>query len=140
MTDQLKLQVANDLEQVRLVRDRVDAFGERNKLPSDVAFAVKLAVEELLINTVSYGYSDLKAHTIEVQIDLRDDQLDVRITDDAVAFDPRDAKEPDTTTALKDRTVGGLGIHLVKSLMDYIEYRREGGRNHLTLTKNLEKQ
>ncbi len=140
MTDQLKLQVANDLEQVRLVRDRVDAFGERNKLPSDVAFAVKLAIEELLTNTMSYGYSDHEAHTIEVRIDLRGDQLNVRITDDAVAFDPRDAEEPDTTAALKDRTVGGLGIHLVKNLMDYIEYRREGERNHLTLTKSLEKQ
>ncbi len=132
--------MADDLEQIRLVRDRVDAFGERNKLPSDVVFAVKLAVEELLTNTVSYGYSDLEEHTIEVRLDLRDDQLNVRITDDAIAFDPRDAKEPDTTTALKDRTVGGLGIHLVKNLMDYIEYRREGERNHLTLTKNLEKQ
>ncbi len=140
MTDQLTLKVVNDLEQVRLVRGRVDAFGERNKLPPDVAFALKLAIEELLTNTMSYGYSDHEAHTIEVRIDLRDDQLDVRITDDAVAFDPTVAKEPDTTAALKDRTVGGLGILLVKNFMDYIEYRREGGQNHLTLTKYLEKQ
>ena len=140
MTDQLTLQVVNDLEQIRLVRERVDAFCERNKLPSDIAFAVKLAIEELLTNTMSYGYSDHEAHTIEVRIDLRDDQLNVRITDDAIAFDPREAKEPDTTAALKDRTVDGLGIHLVKNLMDFIEYRREGGRNHLTLTKNLAKK
>ncbi len=140
MTDQLTLKVLNDLEQIRLVRERVDAFCERNKLPSDVAFAVKLAIEELLTNTMSYGYSDHETHTIEVRMDLRGDQLIVRITDDAVAFDPRDAEEPDTTAALKDRAVGGLGIHLVKNLMDYIEYRREGERNHLTLTKSLEKQ
>ncbi len=57
-----------------------------------------------------------------------------------MAFDPRDAEEPNTKAALKDRKVGGLGIHLVKNLMDRIEYRREGGRNFLSLTKNLEKQ
>ncbi len=57
-----------------------------------------------------------------------------------MAFDPRDAKEPNTKTALKDRKVGGLGIHLVKNLMDRIEYRREEGRNFLSLTKNLKKQ
>ncbi len=64
----------------------------------------------------------------------------MRIIDDGKAFDPRDAKAPDTTAALMDRQLGGLGIHLVRNLMDHIEYRREGGRNHLTLTRNLEKQ
>lgn len=140
MTDQLTFQVANDFDQVRLAKERVDAFSKRNKLPTDVAFAVKLAIEEVLTNTMSYGYSDNEAHTIEVQLNLRDDRLNMRITDDAVAFDPRDAKEPDTAAALKDRPVGGLGIYLVKNFMDFVEYRREAGRNQLTLTKNLEKQ
>ena len=140
MTDQLTLKVANDLGQIRLVRDRVQAFGEQSGLPSDVLFAVKLSIEELLTNTISYGYSDQETHIIEVQIDLWFDQLNVRMLDDAVAFDPRDEKEPNTKAALKDRKVGGLGIHLVKNLMDRIEYRREEGRNFLSLTKNLEKE
>ena len=140
MIDQLTIRVANDLGQIRRVRDRVQAFGEEKGLPPDILYVVKLSIEELLINTISYGYSDQDAHTIEVQIDLKVDQLNVRITDDAAAFDPRDAKEPDTKSALKDRKVGGLGIHLVRGLMDGIDYRREGGRNCLTLTKHLEKQ
>ena len=140
MTDQLSLKVANNFGQIRLVRDRVQAFGERSGLPSEVLFVVKLSIEELLINTISYGYTDQETHTIEIQIDLRAGQLNVRMTDDAVAFDPRNAKEPDTKATLKDRQFGGIGIYLVKNLMDHIEYRREGGRNHLTLTKNLEKR
>jgi len=137
LIDQLTIKVANELGQIRRVRDRVHAFGEQNGLPPDILYMVKLSIEELLTNTVSYGYSDQDAHTIEIQIDLKSDKLDVRITDDAAAFDPRDAKEPDTKAALKDREVGGLGIHLVKGLMDGIEYRRERGRNCLILTKHF---
>ena len=140
VTDQLTLNVANDLGQVHVVTEGVEAFGERNKLAADVVFDVKLSIEEMVVNTIYYGYADEKAHTIEVRLDLRGDQLKVRIIDDGKAFDPRDAKEPDTTAALKDRQLGGLGVHLVKNLMDHIEYRREAGRNRLTLTKNLEKQ
>lgn len=140
VTDRLTLKVVNDPGQLRVVREGVEAFGERSKLPADVVFDIKLAIEEVVTNTISYGYADEKSHTIEVRLDLRGDQLKVRIIDDGRAFDPRDAKEPDTTTALKDRQLGGLGIHLVKNLMDHVEYRREGGRNRLTLTKNLEKQ
>lgn len=137
MTDQLTLRISNDLGQLRRVRERVEAFGERNELASEIVFKVKLAIEELLTNTIVHGYSDQDEHTIDMRLDLRPDRLNVTITDDATAFDPRDAKIPDTEAPLEVRTEGGLGVHLVNSLMDGIEYRREGSRNHLTLTKKF---
>ena len=137
VTDQLTTTIANDLGQLVVVRERVDAFGARNVLPDDVVFDVKLAIEELLTNTIKHGFSDDGAHTIDIYFDLQGDRLRVRIEDDAVAFDPADAKSPDTEAAFEDRPVGGLGVHLVKNLMDDVDYRREGGRNHVTLTKRL---
>ena len=107
MTDQLTLRIPNDLGQLRRVRERVEAFGERNELASEIVFKVKLAIEEVLTNTIVHGYSDQDEHTIDMRLDLRPDRLNVTITDDATAFDPRDAKIPDTEAPLEDRTEGG---------------------------------
>ncbi len=141
VTDRLTFEIANDLGQLPVVRESVDAFGERNDLPSDIVFAVKLAIEELVTNTISYGYADAAARRIarmiEVRLDLRGDRLRVSIVDGAMPFDPTSAREPDTKAALMDRPIGGLGIHLARNLMDDIDYRRDGERNRITLTKNL---
>ncbi len=101
--DQLNIEVANDLGELSSIRARVDAFGTRNRLQSDVVFDVKLVLEELLTNTISYGYEDDDAHVIEVSLDLGGESLRVTIVDDAAAFDPRSAKEPDTMVPLAER-------------------------------------
>ena len=138
MSDRLNISLANDLAELPSFWQRLDAFGARNRLPSDVVFAVKLALEELVTNTILYGYADDDAHTIEVNLNLDDEVLRATIVDDAAAFDPRNATEPDLTSPLAERPIGGLGVHLVKNLMDGIDYRRDGERNRITLTKRTE--
>jgi anti-sigma regulatory factor (Ser/Thr protein kinase) len=135
--DPLELTIENDLAQLAVVRDKVESFAKRGNLSRDVVFAAKLVLEELLTNTISYGYGDKSVHLIEIRLEVRGDQLIIRTVDDGLAFDPRTAKEPNTESSLKDRAIRGLGVHLVKNLMDRVEYRHKDGKNHVTLRKTL---
>ncbi len=136
-SDSLKLTIENDLAQLAVVRSEVESFAKRENLSHEVGFAAKLALEELLTNTISYGYSDKSAQFIEIRLEVRGDQLIIRTADDGLAYDPRTAKEPNTQSSLKDREIGGLGVHLVKNLMDGFEYRHKDRKNHVTLRKRL---
>jgi anti-sigma regulatory factor (Ser/Thr protein kinase) len=135
--DQLIMTVTNDPPQLRLVRKQVDAFGQRNNLPSKSVFSINLVLDELLTNTISYGYADKTTHTIEIRFELHDGQLNLEIIDDARPFDPRRAKAPERKGALKDLPLGGRGIHLVRSFTDSLAYQRKRGRNHVTVTMTL---
>ncbi len=135
--DLLELTIENDLAQLAVVRSEVESFAKRENLSHEVGFAAKLALEELLTNTISYGYSDKSAQFIEIRLEVRGDQLIIHTADDGLAYDPRTAKEPNTQSSLKDREIGGLGVHLVKNLMDGFEYRHKDGKNHVTLRKSL---
>jgi anti-sigma regulatory factor (Ser/Thr protein kinase) len=138
MTDnQLLMTVTNDPAQIRLVNEQVDAFGQRNNLPSKTLFNIKLALAELLANTISYGYADKATHTIEIRLELSGGQLKVEIIDDARPFDPRRVKAPKKKGALKELPLGGRGIYLVRSYVDDFGYQRKRGRNHVTVTKIL---
>ena len=129
--------VTNDPAQLRLVGEQVDAFGQRNNLPSKSLFNIKLALAELLANTISYGYADKATHTIEIRLGLSGGQLKVEIIDDARPFDPRRVKAPKKKGALKELPLGGRGIYLVRSYVDDFGYQRKRGRNHVTVTKIL---
>jgi anti-sigma regulatory factor (Ser/Thr protein kinase) len=135
--DQLIMTITNDPPQLRSVKEQVDAFGQRNNLPSKSVFSINLVLGELLTNTISYGYADKATHTIEIRLELHDGQLNLEIIDDARPFDPRRAKAPEQMGALKDLPLGGRGIHLVRSYTDNLAYQRKRGRNHVTVTMTL---
>ena len=135
--DQLIMTVTNDPPQLRSVREQVDAFGQRNNLPSKSVFSINLVLDELLTNTITYGYADKAVHTINIRLELHDGQLNLEIIDDARPFDPRRAKAPEQKGALKDLPLGGRGIHLVRSYTDNLAYQRKRGRNHVTVTMTL---
>ena len=96
-----------------------------------------MVFDELLNNVVSYAYQDDEAHDIEVRVEVAGDRLVVSIADDGIPFNPFDADTPDTGLALEDRTIGGLGIHLVLKVMDKVAYQRRTDKNVLTLVKKL---
>lgn len=100
---------------------------------------LELVIEEIFINIVSYAYHPSGDGDIDISCSVEDDRAKVIITfaDDGPEFDPLSAKEPDVTQDLKDRPIGGLGIFLVKNNVDGITYRRDDGRNVLTVEKRL---
>ena len=134
--DRLTLTIVNDLAELPRVAESIDEFCESQAFPPACAFKLNVALEELLTNTISYGYDDTLPHEIRLTATHRGDDILVEISDDAQQFDPRDVPPPDLESALEERRVGGLGVHLVKTLMDEVDYAYEGGRNRVTLRKS----
>ncbi len=133
----LTLSLKNDLAEITRASAAVEALGEQHNAAPDALYAVNLALEEILTNTISYGYDDDAAHEILVHFSLQEGELTLTITDEARPFDPLQAAAPDVNAALEDRPIGGLGIHLAKTMMDGMHYRREKGRNILTMKKKI---
>ena len=131
----LQFSVVNDLREIALAADKIEEFCSVNGIPPATAYAVNLSVDELLTNTISYGYEDSEEHRIDLMIRLDGDLLALEISDDGVEFEPDSAEDPDTDASIEDRPVGGLGIFLTRQMMDSFDYRRDEGRNIVTLTK-----
>ena len=131
----LEISLVNDLREIARVAAQIDEFCASQDLTSEVAFAVNLALDEILTNTISYGYDD-EPHRIEITVRPEAEALVIVIVDDSAAFDLSNAPPPDIETPLEDRPLGGLGLFLVHQMMDSVEYRREEERNIVTLKKN----
>ena len=113
----------------------MDAFCAEHNVSSEIAFAVNVSVDELLTNTISYGYEDSDPHRIRMTVHMEGTVLVVELSDDAKPYDPTAAPDPDIDAPIEARPIGGLGVHFVRTLMDSFLYRRSDGRNVVTLTK-----
>ena len=131
----LQFSVTNDLREIAVAADKIDEFCSMHGILPATAYAVNLSIDELLTNTISYGYEDSDEHGIDLVIRLDGDVLVIEIADDGVEFEPDSAKDPDTEASIEDRPIGGLGIFLTRQMMDSFDYRRDEGRNIVTLTK-----
>lgn len=133
-----EVQAENSAGGVERVTAAFDAFADEERLPSIVIGAVQVVLDELLSNTIKAGYPDGGPGRIEAAFEVIDDHLQITLVDDGIAFDPLERADPDTAAALEDRPIGGLGIYLVKQLMDRVDYERVGRQNRLRLVKSLE--
>ena len=134
----LAVSLANELHEIAGVAAQVDAFCAAHKLPPGVSYALNLSIDEILTNTISYGYDDDEPHRIEVIVSLEEDALAVVIVDDSMPFDLGLAPERDLDLSLEDTALGGLGLYLVHQMMDRVDYRREEGCNVVTLIKKVQ--
>jgi sigma-B regulation protein RsbU (phosphoserine phosphatase) len=129
------IEISNKLEEIIKVQEAFGAFAVKNSIPKDTVQRFNIVLDEILNNIISYAYTDLENHSIEVQIELRDEQLVVTIIDDGVPFNPFTKAAPNTSAPASERQVGGLGIHLVKKMVDSYNYKRDVKHNIITLVK-----
>lgn len=133
--DVLEISLVNDLREIAGVAARIDDFCSAHGLSPQVGYGVNLAIDEILTNTISYGYDDEEPHRIELIVRLEEEALAVIIVDDSKAFDLSQAPEPGPETSLEVRLLDGLGLFLVHQVMDDVAYQRIDGCNVVTLTK-----
>jgi serine/threonine-protein kinase RsbW len=112
-------------------------FAETNGLPAPVRRSLHVALDELLHNTVTYGFRDRGSGEVTVEVELRADRVAVTLTDDGVPFDPLGVPVPGPALPVAEQPIGGLGIHLVRRMMDEVSYHRQGDRNVVVLAKHL---
>jgi anti-sigma regulatory factor (Ser/Thr protein kinase) len=135
MAPRIEIRLKNQLPEIHRLAELVDAFFSDQGLPGKLSYNFNLAFDEIITNIVSYGYDDSDEHMIDVRLELVDGRVEAEVVDDAKAYDPLQAKEPDVNASLEDRPIGGLGVFFVKELMDDVRYRYENGRNHFYFCK-----
>lgn len=131
------LLLQNDVNQVPQLAQFVDEVCEAVGFDAATTMKMNLAIEEAVVNVMNYAYPQDTVGDIHVEAQANDVRLKFTITDSGSPFDPTAQQEADTTLTAEERPIGGLGIHLVRQIMDSINYERIDGKNILTLRKKL---
>jgi len=134
MTPSLTLHLQNRIAEVARLVDAVESFGTHAGLSADLTYRLTLSLDEIVSNVIRHGYSDTNDHVVEVRLSVHDGVVTSVIEDDGHPYDPRESPEPDLSMPVEQRGPGGLGIFLVRQMMDSIDYARRDGRNILTVT------
>lgn len=132
----LAVELTNRVSELQRLENALQTFAADHHLPDDVVNALRLALEEVVVNVIHHGYDAEGAHAIRVRFELTEHQCTVVVEDDARPYDPLSRPAPDLEADIEDRPIGGLGIFLVRELMDVVEYRREREQNILVMKKN----
>jgi sigma-B regulation protein RsbU (phosphoserine phosphatase) len=128
----------NEQTELSRLETFVEVLGEELTLPPALVNSLNLVLEEAIANIILYAYPDGQTDQITLLAKKNNDnRLIFTITDSGVAFDPTKIEEPDITLSAEERPIGGLGMFLIKKIMDEVKYQRVDGKNVLRLTKTL---
>jgi anti-sigma regulatory factor (Ser/Thr protein kinase) len=128
----------NDISELKMLCRELESVGEALGLPQRFVFEINLALDEIFTNIISYGFNDRSEHAIQVCIAADDSLLTITVEDDGIPFNPIARTEPRLPATIEDCRIGGLGIYLIKNLVDDVCYCRNQGKNVLTLKKKIE--
>lgn len=130
MSEQLSLSFEPRVEELQRLMGAVEELAERENWPDGLVFRATLVLEEIAMNIFNHAHSG----TFDVTLASDPEVVRIEIVDSGAPFNPlTDAPPPDLESAVGERRVGGLGVHLVKTMMDEVSYDRKGDRNHITM-------
>jgi len=127
----------NDLAELDQLHISVEKFGLLHDLGKKTIFKAKLVVEEIFTNIVSYAHADKNLHQVQFFLHCNENSLTICIEDDGIPFNLLEVEPLNLDCDFELRSTGGLGIHLIRQLMDDIAYKRVGSKNVVTLRKNF---
>jgi anti-sigma regulatory factor (Ser/Thr protein kinase) len=130
-------ELKSSLSELDNLCENLENFGQKIGLSKKLIFEINLALDELFTNIISYGFKDEEEHIIKVTIKPQNEELCLCIEDDGVPFNPIDFETPDVACSVENCKIGGLGIHIMRKLMDEICYQRCDDKNILLLKKTL---
>ncbi|MGD9174923.1 MAG: ATP-binding protein [Desulfobacterales bacterium] len=132
---QYSFELKNDLSELETLCQHLTKFGQDEKLSEACITDINICLDELFTNIVCYGFKDNQEHITRFEMYLENNELTLVIEDEGIAFNPLEKEDPDIPDDLIDVRIGGLGIHIVRNLMDDLHYKRENGKNMLTLKR-----
>lgn len=133
MSNELALTLETRPEELERLTAAIETLAEQDSWPAALTFKVNLVLEELVLNVINYAYEE-SGHQFDVRLTCNADDLVIEITDEGIPFDPlEDAPEPDMDSPMEERRIGGLGVYLVRTMTSDMQYRREDGKNCLTV-------
>ena len=128
-------ELKSKLSELQTLCRHLEDCGDVMELPQKCLLEINLGLDELFTNIISYGFGDESEHQIKFSLAKDRETLVVQVEDDGIPFNPLDAAGPMESQDLDSINIGGLGIHLVKEVMDDIDYQRVEGKNKLILKK-----
>jgi len=138
MIQRIHISSTGELDDIPAIGDLVDSYCRLHGIPERIGFHLRLALDELLTNTVSYGFSqNSHRRAIEIRVQRLPAWLITEVQDNGPPFNPLEAPAPDLLAPMETRAIGGLGIHLVRSVIDQLDYRHHDNCNILQLRQAL---
>ena len=128
-------ELKSKLSELKTLCRHLEDCGNMMELPQKCLLQINLGLDELFTNIISYGFEDESEHQIKFTLAKAEETLVVQVEDDGIPFNPLDAAGPGVVRDLDSINIGGLGIHLVKKVMDDIDYQRVEGKNKIILKK-----
>ncbi len=132
-----ELTIKNDIEELNRLALFIEDLGERRGFDMALVMNLNIALEEVVSNIILYAYSQRADEEIVIRCSELDNSLIFTISDSGVAFDPTQVDEADVTLSAEERRIGGLGIFLVRQIMDEVKYERVESKNILIITKKI---
>ena len=136
-TSKYSFKLKSELSELKILFKHINSFGQAIGLSETVISEINICLDELFTNIVLYGFKDDLKHIIKCNLSLHDNAVVVNISDDGIPFNPLAKKDSELASDISEAKIGGLGIHIVKKLMDAIFYERKQGKNILTLKKYI---
>ena len=129
--------LANEISEIGRLADFIEDMGNEFSLAPDIIFNLNLVLEEAVANIINYAYPKDEHESIYLSARMHEDSIVLVLTDTGKEFDPTMAPEVDVTLSAEERQIGGLGIFLIRQIMNEVRYERIDGKNVLTLEKKL---
>jgi anti-sigma regulatory factor (Ser/Thr protein kinase) len=136
--NRLQLTFANRADEAPHISNKIEIFLEQQQIDPSIINKILLCVDELITNIIAHAYTDHEEHAVSLECSVMEDRISLELRDDGIPFDPTEKNKPTVLLkTIEDTPIGGLGIHLVMTLMDHVEYEREGDYNVLRATKMI---
>ena len=133
----LTLCVKNSADEIPAATAATSRWLAEHGAPPAADYFASLVIEELVTNCTKYGYDDVHEHCLQIELIYTPAELTITVTDDGHRFNPLELPEPNVNLPVEERSVGGLGIHLLRKMSTRIEYAWANSHNRLTLHKKL---
>jgi anti-sigma regulatory factor (Ser/Thr protein kinase) len=127
----------NDIQELDKLEPFLNDFFERNKLDMSHLPQMDLALEEAIANVIMYAYPEGEKGTVEIFLEMKEGLLQTCISDSGTPFNPLQQPEAKLSNSIEERPIGGLGIHLIKEIMDEVGYQHKDGKNMLTMIRKI---
>lgn len=129
--------IKSTIGEIARVSALVEQLASIQALPPSALWPLNVALDEVLSNIIRYGYPDGREHEIKIRVSIERGMVVAEVEDDGRPFDPLAAPPPELDAPIEQRAVGGLGIHIVRTLMSEVTYTRVADCNRLTLKRML---
>ena len=140
ISQEYKFELKNSISELKTLHQHLDNWGGDIGLSENSILRINICLDELFTNIVSYGFDDDLEHIIAFTLSRDNNSVVINIEDNGIPFNPLEKIDPDFPDNVESANIGGLGIHIIKKLMDNVSYERKEGKNKLSMRKNIQEK